>query len=90
MDFNITDKAKEKLTAMKEHNIPIMLTAYRVGWAGKSYEIASAEQTDEDNVYNVDGIEIIVPKEFEKELKGVKINYGGLILKDFIITPFYK
>ncbi len=31
MDFNITDKAKEKLTAMKEHNIPIMLTAYRVG-----------------------------------------------------------
>ncbi len=31
MNFNITDKAKEKLTTMKEHNVPIMLTAYRVG-----------------------------------------------------------
>ncbi|WP_312815465.1 hypothetical protein [Sedimentibacter sp.] len=48
------------------------------------------EQTDNDNVYDVDGIEIIVPKDFERELKGVKINYGGLLLKDFIITPFYK
>lgn len=90
MNFNITDKAKEKLTTMKEHNVPIMLTAYRVGWAGKSFKIASLEQTANDNVYNVDGIEIIVPKEFEKELKGVKINYGGFILKDFIVTPFYN
>lgn len=90
MDFKITDKAKEKLTIMKEHNVPIMLTAYRVGWAGKSYGIASLEQTDNDNVYDVDGIEIIVPNDFERELKGVKINYGGLIFKDFIVTPFYK
>lgn len=90
MNFKITDKAKEKLTIMKEHNVPIMLTSYRVGWAGKAFKIASLEQTTNDNIYNVDGIEIIVPKEFEKELKGVKINYGGLLFKDFIITPFYK
>ncbi len=31
MDFKITDKAKEKLVIMKEHNVPIMLTAYKVG-----------------------------------------------------------
>ncbi len=31
MNFIITDKAKEKLMLMKEHNLPIMLTAYRIG-----------------------------------------------------------
>lgn len=31
MNFKITDKAKEKLVIMKEHNVPIMLTAYKVG-----------------------------------------------------------
>lgn len=90
MNFKITDKAKEKLILMKEHNVPIMLTAYRVGWAGKAFKIASSEQTEDDNVYNVDDIEIIVPKHFEKELKGVKINYGGIFSKDFIVTPYYK
>ena len=43
MDFKITDKAKEKLVIMKEHNVPIMLTAYKVGWAGKSYGIARTD-----------------------------------------------
>ena len=90
MNFKITDKAQEKLILMKEHNVPIMLTSYKVGWVGKAYKIASSEQTDNDNIYYVNGIEIIVPKEFERELKGVKINYGGFFIKDFIVTPFYK
>lgn len=90
MNIKITDKAKEKLIEMKEHNVPIMLTAYRVGWAGKAFKIASGKQADSDNLYEVDGIEIIVPKDFERELKGVKINYGGFLLKDFIVTPYYK
>jgi len=47
------------------------------------------KQSEEDNVYNVDGIDIIVPKDLEKILKGAKINYGGLLFKDFIVTPLY-
>lgn len=90
MNFIITDKAKEKLMLMKEHNLPIMLTAYRIGWAGRVFKIASLEQKEDDNIYNVDNIEIIVPKHFEKELKGVKINFGGIFSKDFIVTPYYK
>ncbi len=31
MNFKITDKAKEKLMIMKEHNAPIVLASYRVG-----------------------------------------------------------
>ena len=90
MNFKITDKAKEKLMIMKEHNAPIVLASYRVGWAGQAYKIASLEQRDDDNVYDVDGIEIIVHKYLERDLKGVKINYGGLLFKDFIITPYYN
>jgi Fe-S cluster assembly iron-binding protein IscA len=45
------------------------------------------KQSENDNVYNVDGINIIVQNEVEKSLKGAKINYGGLLFKDFLITP---
>ncbi|MGD9568388.1 MAG: hypothetical protein AB7V48_08680 [Sedimentibacter sp.] len=47
------------------------------------------EQSEKDTVYNVDGIDIIVQEEVEKEIQGAKINYGGLLFKDFIVTPKY-
>lgn len=89
MNISITDKAKAKLSLMQEHNVPIMLVTYPVGWSGFTYKIVSVKQSEEDNVYNVDGIDIIVPKDLEKILKGAKINYGGLLFKDFIVTPLY-
>lgn len=89
MKFSITDKAKEKLSLMQEHNIPIMLAKFPVGWSGFMYKIVSVKQSENDTVYNVDGIDIIVQKEVVKEIQGAKINYGGLLFKDFIITPKY-
>lgn len=89
MKFSITDKAKEKLSLMQEHNIPIMLAKFPVGWSGFMYKIVSVKQSENDTVYNVDGIDIIVQKEVVKEIQGAKINYGGLLIKDFIITPKY-
>lgn len=89
MKFSITDKAKEKLSLMQEHNIPIMLVKFPVGWSGFIYKIVSAKQSENDEAYNVDGIDIIVQKEVEKEIREAKINYGGLLFKDFIITPKY-
>lgn len=53
------------------------------------YKIVSVKQSENDTVYNVDGIDIIVQKEVVKEIQGAKINYGGLLIKDFIITPKY-
>lgn len=87
MIISITDKAKEKLSLMQEHNMPIMLATFPVGWSGFTYKIVSVKQSENDTIYNVDGIDIIVPKEVEKHLKGAKINYGGLLFKDFRITP---
>lgn len=89
MNISITDKAKTKLSLMQENNMPIMLATYPVGWSGFTYKIVSVKQSEGDNVYNVDGIDIIVPKDLEKTLKGAKINYGGLLFKDFIVTPLY-
>lgn len=89
MKFSITDKAKEKLSLMQEHNIPIMLAKFPVGWSGFIYKIVSVKQSEKDVAYNVDGIDIIVQKDVEKEIREAKINYGGLLFKDFIITPKY-
>lgn len=87
MNISITDKAKEKLSLMQKNNMPIMLATFPVGWSGFTYKIVSVKQSENDNVYNVDGINIIVQSEVEKSLKGAKINYGGLLFKDFLITP---
>lgn len=89
MKISVTDKAKEKLSLMQENNIPIMLSKFPVGWSGFIYKIVSAKQSENDKVYNVDGVDIIVPEDVEKTIKGAKINYGGLLFKDFIITPKY-
>ena len=90
MNFDITDKAREKLSIMKEKNIPIMLKSYSAGWRGYTYSIVSLKQSEDDNVYNIDGINIIVPKQLEHSLKSVKIDYGGFIIKSFIISPTYS
>ncbi len=89
MNISITDKAKEKLSLMQEKNIPIKLVSYPVGWSGITYKIVSAKQSKSDNVYNVDGINIIVPNDLRKKIRGAKINYGGFLFKNFIITPQY-
>lgn len=89
MDLNITDKAKEKLSLMKDNNVPIMLKRYSAGWRGYTYSIVSVKQSEDDNVYNIDGINIIVPKQLEHSLTSVRIDYGGFIFKDFIITPTF-
>lgn len=87
MRITLTEKAKEKLFAMQKNKIPIMLTAYPAGCCNYTYKIVSAKQSENDNLYNIDGIDIIVPSELEKAMTEVKINFGGLFLKDFIITP---
>lgn len=90
MNIEITDRAKEMLLLMKEKNMPITLMKYPVGWAGFKYKIVSAKQTEDDNLYNVDGLDIIVSKDSEIGLKGVRIDYGGLLFKDFIVSPIFS
>lgn len=90
MEFKITDRAKKKLALMKEQNIPIVLYGIPVGWNRYNYKIVSVKQKKYDNVYNVDGIEIIVTAEVDRTLLGAKIDFGGFFTKDYIVTPRYS
>ncbi len=90
MNIEITDRAKEKLLLMKEKNMPITLMRYPVGWAGFKYKIVSVKQSKNDKLYNIDGIDIIVSEDSEFELKGAKIDFGGLLFKDFIVSPKFS
>ena len=90
MNIEITDRAKEKLLLMKEKNMPITIMRYPVGWAGFKYKIVSVKQSKNDKLYNIDGIDIIVSEDSEFELKGAKIDFGGLLFKDFIVSPKFS
>lgn len=90
MNIEITDSAKEKLLLMKERNMPITITRFPVGWAGFKYKIVSVKQSKNDKLYNVDGFDIIVTEDSEFELKGAKIDYGGFLVKDFIVSPKFS
>lgn len=90
MNIEITNRAKEKLLLMREKNMPITIVKYPMGWAGFIYKIVSVKQKKDDKLYNVDGLDIIVTGDSEFELKGAKIDFGGLIFKDFIVTPKFS
>ncbi|MFA9423158.1 MAG: hypothetical protein ACERLG_06250 [Sedimentibacter sp.] len=48
------------------------------------------KQSENDNLYDIDGINIIVPKQLEHSLTSIKIDYGGFIIKDFVLTPTFS
>ncbi|NLB33314.1 MAG: hypothetical protein GX818_06090 [Tissierellia bacterium] len=48
------------------------------------------KQSKNDKLYNIDGIDIIVSEDSEFELKGAKIDFGGLLFKDFIVSPKFS
>lgn len=70
--------------------MPITIMKYPVGWAGFKYKIVSVKQKSDDKLYNVDGFDIIVTGDSELELKGAKIDFGGLLFKDFIVSPKFS
>lgn len=90
MNIEITAMAKEKLLLMKEKDMPIAIMRYPVGWAGFKYKIVSVKQSENDKLYKVDGFDIIVTGDSQFELKGAKIDYAGLLFKDFIVSPKFS
>jgi len=90
MNFIITRKAKLKLLEMQEKNIPIKIISKPIGWSGFIYEIAPEGQFKNDKIYNVEGINIIVSSDLEGTFTGAKINYGGLFIKSFFVTPKFS
>jgi len=90
MEFTITDIAKEKLVELQSNNEPIKLKITGFSWCGAELGIVSEKQSENDKVYNTDGIDIIVSEELEGAMKGADINYStNFFKKGFEVTPKY-
>lgn len=91
MELTLTDKAKEKLLEMQGQDKPIKLAVTGYSWCGARFGIVSEKQKEEEKVYRVDGIDIIVSDELEGAIKGAQIDYStSFFTKGFEITPIYS
>lgn len=91
MNFKLTEKAKEKMAAMKESNEPIKLAITGYSWCGAELGIVSEKQSENDKIYNVEDLDIIVSDELEGAIKGAEIDYqSGVFRKGFVINAKFS
>ena len=91
MEFKLSDKAKEKMLEMKSNNEPIKLKITGFSWCGAEFGIVSEKQSENDKVYDAEGIELIVSDELEGAIKGADIDYStNFFKKGFEVTPKFS
>lgn len=91
MEITLTEKAKAKLSEMKNNNKPIKLKLTGYSWRGVRLGIVSEKQKDIDKVYNVDDIDIIVSNDLDGYIKGAEIDYlNSFFFRGFDIIPIYS
>lgn len=91
MEFKLTNSAKEKLTQMKNNEEPIKLKITGYSWCGAELGIVSEKQSENDKIYNVDGIDLIVSDELEGAIKGAEIDYtNGVFRKGFEVVAKFN
>jgi len=90
MNLTLSSNAKEKLLQLKEKNEPIKVKITGFSWGGAEFGIVSEKQHENDGIYNVEGLNIIVDEDIENAVEGLSIDYKeGLFKKDFQISPLY-
>jgi len=90
MEFKLSDKAKEKLMELKNSNEPIKLKITGFSWCGAELGIVSEKQSENEKIYDAEGIDIIVSEELEGAIKGADIDYStNFFKKGFEVTPRY-
>lgn len=91
MNFKLTEKAKEKMNELKNNEQPIKLKITGYSWCGAELGIVSEKQSDNDKLYNVEGIDLIVSDELEGAIKGAEIDYtNGLFKKGFEVVAQFN
>lgn len=91
MEFILTEKAKEKLNELKNNEQPIKLKITGYSWCGAELGIVSEKQSENDKVYKVEGIDLIVSDELEGAIKGAEIDYtNGVFRKGFEVVPKFN
>ena len=86
MDFDVSSKAKERL----EKEFPgksVRIFPYRKSWTGVIFDLALDEPKDDDNVYSIGSVKLIVNKKIETYAKNIKIDYENYEWgSDYVIT----
>lgn len=91
MKFNLTEKAKEKMNEFKNNEMPIKLKITGYSWCGAELGIVSEKQSDNDEIINIEGIELIVSDELVGAIKGAEIDYtNGVFRKGFEVVPKFS
>lgn len=91
MNIKLTKVAKEKLVELQQNNEPIKMKITGYSWCGAEFGIVSEKQLENENSYNVEGIDIIVSEELEGAVKGAEVDYQtGFFKKGFEIKPLFS
>lgn len=91
MEFKLTDKAKEKMIEYKNNEQPIKLKVTGYSWCGAELGIVSEKQSDKDEIFKVEGIDLIVSDELIGAIKGAEIDYtNGVFKKGFEVVPKFS
>lgn len=91
MEFKLTDKAKDKMLELKNEEQPIKLKITGYSWCGAELGIVSEKQSDEDKIFNVEGIDLIVSDELVGAIKGAEIDYtNGVFRKGFEVVAKFN
>ena len=71
-----SDKIKEMLANEKTPGLFLRLSVKEGGCSGFSYGMGfDDEQTDNDQVMEIDGLQVVIDKDSVKYLNGIKIDY---------------
>jgi Fe-S cluster assembly iron-binding protein IscA len=76
---------------LKNEQQPIKLKITGYSWCGAELGIVSEKQSDEDKIFNVEGIDLIVSDELVGAIKGAEIDYtNGVFRKGFEVVAKFN
>lgn len=94
MEIRITDSAakvlKDKLN-QKSSNYGVRIYIAGIGWGGPRLGIALDEQKNDDKVYEVNGIKVLLDSDIAMYTKGFEIDYRNSFFgKGFSVEQLYS
>lgn len=86
MQFDVSNKAKEQLEN-EFSGKTIRIFPYRKSWSGVIFDLAQDEPKDDDNVYDIGSVKVVVNKKVESYAKSIDIDYENYEWgNDYVIT----
>lgn len=89
MEFGISNKAKERLE-QEFSGKTVRIFPYRRSWSGVIFDLALDEPKDDDNVYNIGSVKVIINKKIESYAPTIDIDYESYEWgDDYVITTHF-